>query len=199
MSRQEQHEETTKLRHWIYVLGGSDLRQQASIWQQRKSSGGKWYQVIEAREDERPDKKLVHVGNDDVLYVYSEMSAETLDALGETRKNPGDLARHLAAEGLDNGHRVVKIFASRSGDTRSGAVGSSSYAERLYDEMKDDYPAIAVFGYCGDVSPQGYSSHKTAGLDEGEVLESLTEESWTARNLRAKENRVRFPPESGSA
>lgn len=185
----------SKLRHWIYVLGGSDLRNEASAWQQKKQAGGKWYQVIEARSDERPDGRLGEVGNGDVLYIYARMGTETLDAVGETRKSPEDLAAHLMAEGLDRGHRVLKLFASKSGDAPSAGAESASYAERLYNCMKRHYPNLAVYGYLGDISPRGYSQHKTAGLAPGETLETLTEESWGVRGLRAKENRIRFPPE----
>jgi hypothetical protein len=188
-----------KLRHWIYVLGGADLRREALAWQERKRAGGKWYQVIEARSDERPDGRLGEVGKDDVLYVYARMRPESLDALGESRKSPAELAAHLIAEGLDRGHRVVKIFASRSGDVPSGGTESASYAERLYHCMKGHYPNLRVYGYLGNVSPLGYASHKTAGLAPGEPWETVPEASWTARKLRASENRIRFPrQEDGS-
>ena len=179
--------------HWIYVLGGADLHSRASEWQQRKTAGGKLYALIEARSDERPDRRLTQVGNDDVLYIYARMS-DGLDAIGESKKTPQELASHLLSEGLDTGHKELKIFASKSGNTLPGEKGSTSYAERLYNCMKQDYPDIRVYGYLGEVSPQGFDSHKTAGLASGETSESVTRDSWDERKLRAKENRVCFPP-----
>jgi hypothetical protein len=178
--------------HWIYVLGSPELRQQASLWQQRKSGQGKRYEVIETGAEEAPAGRLAHVGNEDVLYVYARMQT---NGIGETAKNPPELARHLSAEGLDSGHKVVKIFASGSGDAPSGEAGRS-YAERLYEAMKETHPNIVVYGYHGDLTPQGYSLHKTAGLSPGESLDEIPEEAWKRRGLRASENRVRFPPET---
>ncbi|QNI32271.1 hypothetical protein H7849_25350 [Alloacidobacterium dinghuense] len=194
MTNPEENETKGELQqHWIYVLGGSDLQSRASEWQQRKTAGGKLYALIEALPDERPDRRLTQVGNEDVLYVYARMW-DGLEAVGESRKTPQELAFHLISEGLDTRHKELKIFASRSGNTLAGEGGSASYVERLYNCMKQDYPDITVYGYLGEVSPQGFDSHKTAGLVSGETPESLTRESWDNRKLRAKDNRVCFPP-----
>jgi hypothetical protein len=63
--------------------------------------------------------------------------------------------------------------------------------------MKETHPNLVVYGYFGEVTPAGFFGHKTAGLEPGEPVESLTAEAWRARGLRANQNRVRFPPESG--
>jgi hypothetical protein len=175
------------LRHWIYVLPDDDLVPRAYAWQERKTAQGKWYRVIETPAGDSQSEGLRQVSNDDVLYIL----ASSVGSIG----NPGDLVAHLIEHGLDRGHCVVKIFASHSGD--SGVTAGSpqkSYAEKLYEAMRLEYPAVVVYGYLGEVTPDGFSGHKSAGLKPGETLEGLSEAEWNRRRLRAKENRVRFPP-----
>jgi hypothetical protein len=175
------------LRHWIYVPHDGALLSEAYSWQNRKRADGKWYQVIEPSSGESRSEILRQVGNEDVLYIL----ADSLASLGTA----SELAEHLSENGLHRGHRVVKIFVSRSGDSGGTAgTGESSFAERLYEAMRGEYPEVVVYGYLGGVSASGFSSHKTAGLKPAEGLEGISEAEWNRRNLRAKENRVRFPP-----
>lgn len=175
--------EKTLLRHWIYVPHDPQMLPEAYSWQNRKSSEGKSYQVIEAAPGGSGHYALRPIDNDDVLYIL----ANSIDSLGTA----GELAAHLSESGLDHGHRVVKIFVSRSGDS---AGERKCFAEQLYEAMRDEHPEVIVYGYLGGVSHTGFSTHKTAGLKPGETLEGLSESEWNRRKLRAKENRVRFPP-----
>jgi hypothetical protein len=174
-------------RHWIYVLGGRELRVEAHRWQRSKSAAGKSYAVICARVDEAPSGKLKRVESDDVVYVYARPAG----------KEPRELAELLQAEGLPHAHRDLKLFLSNSGGRTSAAHGAASYAERVYNRMKKTHPDLVVYGYFGEVSPRGFDAHKTAGLRSEERVENVTRKSWDARKLRAKENRIRFPPEPG--
>jgi hypothetical protein len=171
-------------RHWIYVLGGEALREKARLWQERKTSQGKVYAVLPAAGQ----GTLARVDAHDVLYVYADKVSAGLDLL--EGMSAAELAAHLRREGLCSGHRSVKVFASRSGDT---GVGQRSYAERLYEEMRAGYPGIVVDGYRGEVDAEGFDGHKTAGLPNDETVGEVSREEWTERKLRAKENRVRFP------
>jgi hypothetical protein len=100
---------------------------------------------------------------------------------------------------LNREHRDLKLFISNSGGNVPGAPQPASYAERLYNSMKEAYPNLVVYGYLGEVSPRGFYSHKTAGLVPGDAVERMTGESWNARRLRARDNRVRFPPDPAIA
>ncbi len=104
---------------------------------------------------------------------------------------PAELAAHLLAEGLDRGHRSLKIFASYSGDS----AGSPSYAELVYEEMRSEYPQIVLSGYHGKVDVDGFDGHKTAGMSRDESLDGMSRETWVASGSRAQENRVQFPAE----
>ena len=165
----------TLLRHWIYVLEAGDLTAQAHAWQRRKTAQGKWYQLI----DPSCGGELRQVGNHDVLYLLARSV--------QSMPQPAELAAHLLEHGLDRAHRAVKVFASHSGDT--------GYAEKLYQAMLPEYPDVVVYGYGGEVTADGFSGHKTAGLNPGETPDRIGEEEWNRRRLRAKDNRVRFPPE----
>ncbi|MFN7993330.1 MAG: hypothetical protein U0Q18_07000 [Bryobacteraceae bacterium] len=176
-----------KRQHWIYTLGDATLRESAAQWRDRKTTQGKLYETIQTNDQETPAGRLALVGNDDVLYVYAITSPA---GIGLTHKSPAELAALLAAEGLDPAHRDLKLFFSRSGDTESG---SPSYAEALYEAMRSQYLQIVVYGFLGDVSPEGFESHKSAGLAAGETPAGLNEDDWNTRRLRAKLNRVQFP------
>jgi len=182
--------------HWIYVLGGRDLRAEARRWQLAKKAAGKSYAVVAARLDETPSGKLKRVASEDVLYLYACPTGSTPGAVGQSAKRPADLAALLRAEGLNRNHRDLKLFISHSGDIVSGVPTAVSYAEQLHNSMKDTYQNLVVYGYLGEVSPRGFYAHKSAGLEPGEAVERMAGESWQARRLRAKDNRVRFPAES---
>jgi len=175
--------------HWIYVLGGEGLREKARKWEKRKTEQGKNYVVIEGAPVGSHEQRLARVGDDDVLYVFAD--AVQRGSLGEWGIRPEALARHLLAEGLDGGHRSLKIFASRSGD----CLDSQSFAEQVYEAMHPAYPQLVVHGYLGQVDAEGFDGHKTAGLGEGETLKELSREQWFEKRARAQENRVQFPPE----
>jgi hypothetical protein len=176
--------------HWIYPLGDADLLLQARDWAERKTRQGKSYAVIEASRVGPPARRLAHVDNADVLYVYA--GAVRDGNLGDWMLDPAKLAEQLHAEGLDPHHRSLKLFASFTGD----AGGSSSYAERLYEAMRAAYPRITVFGFLGKVDAGGFDGHKTAGLDKSESLTEMTREDWLSKGARARDNRVQFPPEA---
>jgi hypothetical protein len=182
-------DETKGQQHWIYVLGGSALQQKARKWEERKSGQGKRYEVIEGVPAGSESGRLSGVQNDDVVYVFADAVRD--GRLGEWAMGPEELARHLRAEGLQQGHRSLKIFASWSGD----GAESASFAVRLYEVMRPEYPELTVFGYLGQVDAEGFDGHKTAGLGESEALTSMTREEWTAKGARARDNRVQFPPE----
>ncbi len=182
-------EEKKAQRHWIYVLGGVVLQAKARMWAERKSRQGKIYEVIEGAAAGSESGRLSRIQNDDVVYVFADAVSD--GRLGEWAIGPEELVRHLRAEGLSQGHRSLKIFASRSGDGERAA----SFAERVYDAMRAEFPQVTVFGYLGQVAAEGFDGHKTAGLGEGESLESTSREEWTARGARARDNRVQFPPE----
>jgi hypothetical protein len=182
-------EETKRQQHWIYVVGGAELREKARRWGTRKTLQGKAYAVIEGASPGSHSQKLAGVGNEDVLYVFADAVRE--GKLGEWGFGAEELAAHLPAEGLDRGHRSLKIFASRSGDRD----GSACFAEQVYEAMQPAYPHIVVFGYLGQVNAEGFDGHKTAGLSELEKLEGLSREEWLQKGARAQENRVRFPTE----
>ena len=171
-----------KTRHWIYVLGGEQSRREAHAWQQRKTAQGKLYEVIEAGEPSAG--QLKEVGNDDVLYIYSDSVA--------TGPEPGELAALLRGAGLDTGHRKVKLFLSGSGDETP--AGGPSYAETAYRALQGDFPGAVVYGYRGEVHPEGYDGHKSASLVPGETPDGMSEADWKQRGLRARDNRVVFPP-----
>ena len=175
--------------HWIYVLGGPELREAARKWQERKVQQGKAYAVIEGAPPGSELQRLAGVNNDDVLYVFAE--GVSAGRLGKFEIGPDELVRHLRAEGLDGGHRSLKIFASRSGDRQDGVC----YAEVLYQAAQGEFPRVVVSGYRGQVDPEGFDGHKTAGLAAGETLQGMNREQWLARGARAMENRVQFPPE----
>ncbi len=175
--------------HWMYVLGGTGLREKARKWEERKTRQGKGYAVIDCAPAGSHAPRLAGVGNDDVLYVFADAVRE--GRVGEWEMGPEDLARHLRAEGLDLGHRSLKIFASHSGD----GFGSECFAERVYEAMRPEYPHMMVSGYRGQVDAEGFDGHKTAGLSEGETLEGLSREQWLEKGARAMENRVQFPPQ----
>lgn len=175
-------------RHWIYVPQRPDLLDAAYAWKRRKTEQGKWYEVIEDTSPVGGDE-LKRVGSDDVLYILRTSVLEM--------EGPEQLAAQLLAHGLHHGHRAVKIFASCSGDTdRPGASEKASYAERLYQAMRKQFPRVVVYGFLGKVSPEGVAGHKTAGLKPGEKLDAISATEWKTRGLRAKDNRVRFPSES---
>ncbi len=175
------------LRHWTYVPEGEDLLPTAYAWQKRKTAQGKWYRVIEAGSAAQQEAGLRQVGNHDVLYILARSV--------HTMQKPEELAAHLERHGLDAGHRVVKVFASYSGDPGvSAEFARTSYAERLYNSMRVKYPEVVVYGYHGEVTANGFSGHKSAGLMPGDTLEGISESEWNRRGLRAKANRVRFPP-----
>jgi len=176
-----------KRQHWIYTLGDAALRESAQQWRDRKSSQGKLYELLQTSDQETPAGRLAVVGNDDVLYVYATASPA---GIGLTHKTPTGLAAHLAAEGLDPGHRDLKLFFARSGESETG---SPSYAEAVYEALRSRYPQIVVYGFLGDVSPEGFESHKSAGMAAGETPADLNEGDWNTRRLRASLNRVQFP------
>jgi hypothetical protein len=111
--------------------------------------------------------------------------------LGEWGIGPEELASRLRTEGLDEGHRSLKIFASHSGDSS----GPGSFAGQVYEAMHSMYPQMVVCGYRGQVDAEGFDGHKTAGLGEGEKLHGLSREQWLQKGARARENRVQFPAE----
>lgn len=172
--------------HWIYVLGGAELREQAQRWEQRKTRQGKKYELIEFPAG----GQLASLGNvqaDDVLYVVA--GAVRNGRLGETGLEAAQLAERLRSEGLHPEHRALKIFASFSGDeTQAGC-----FAERLYQAMRNDYPNLVVSGYRGQVDLEGFDGHKSAGLGAGESPEAMGREEWLKRGARARDNRVQFP------
>jgi hypothetical protein len=182
---------TKRQQHWIYVLGGSELLDKARKWEQRKTQQGKAYSVI-VSAPLGAHGRLSHVNNDDVLYVF----ADTVQGgkLGECRISPEELARHLRAEGLDPRHRSVKLFASHTGD----AIGSTCFAQQLYEAMRPAYPELVVYGYRGKADAEGFDGHKTAGLGDDESLQHLTHERWLLKRARALDNRVQFPPQSNA-
>ena len=159
-----------KQQHWIYVIGGAELREKARHWEQRKTGQGKAYALISGSQPGSESATLADVKSDDVLYV---LAGEVRDGrLGSVAFDPRELAAHLRKSGLPEGHRELKIFASRSGDEDGGP----SYAEQLYQAMLPEYPDIVVFGYRGQVDPDGFDGHKTAGLGADESLDSMTRE-----------------------
>jgi hypothetical protein len=182
-------DETKGQQHWIYVLGGVASLLKVRKWEERKSQQGKKYEVIEGGPLGSESGRLRCVQSDDVVYVFADAVRD--GRLGDWEMGPEDLARHLRAEGLQQGHRSLKIFASWSGDEAE----SASYAERLYEVMRPEYPELTVFGYLGQVDAEGFDGHKTAGLGEGEALTTMSREEWTAKGARARDNRVQFPPE----
>ena len=173
-----------KTRHWIYVLGGKESLREAHAWQQRKAGQGKVYEVIEARDSAAG--QLSAVGNDDVLYIYGDAVITGLEA--------AELAALLRRAGLDAGHREVKLFLSGSGDKTPG--GGPSYAEATYHALRPDFPRAVVYGYRGEVHPEGYDGHKSASLAAGETPQGVAEADWKQRGLRAKDNRVVFPADA---
>ena len=181
--------ETKGQQHWIYVLGGTALLQKARTWEERKSQQRKRYEVIEGGMAGSETGRLRRVQNDDVVYVFADAVRD--GGLGEWATGPEALGRHLRAEGLPQGHRSLKIFASWSGD----GAGVTSFAERLYEVMRPEYPELTVFGYLGQVDAEGFDGHKTAGLGESDALTTMSREEWTAKGARARDNRVQFPPE----
>ncbi len=175
--------------HWIYVLGGRALGEKAEKWAERKIRQGKAYRVVAGAPPGAHQQRLAALRNADVLYVFADAVRE--GRLGEWGIGPDELAAHLRAEGLDRGHQCLKIFASWSGDDFQAA----SYAELVYGAAHREYPQLVVYGYHGQVDAEGFDAHKTAGLGPGETLEVLSREQWLERGARARENRVRFPPE----
>lgn len=184
-------EENVPLRHWIYVLGEEDLLAPAAAWAARKTAQHKDYRVIPGARSGLNAGKLLEVSPGDVLYVLSRTVRH--GNLGDWEVGPLQLAAHLQSANLNHSHRDLKLFASHTGDASDGP----SYAERVYAAMRPQYPDIVVYGYKGVVDTEGYDGHKTAGLEDGEALHSLSHEAWKARKARASENRVRFPEESG--
>jgi hypothetical protein len=183
----------SQLTHWIYVLGGAEFRRQAHAWAQRKTSQGKDYRVIEAAPDEKPAGLLAAVQDDDVLYVFAPSGP---GAIASSEFTPAQFAAQLEAEALPRTHRALKIFASSSGDPFPDGSGEvASFAERLYRTLSPAFPQICVYGYRGDVTPEGFDSHKTAALAAGETLDTISEHEWRNRSMRAQQNRVRFPAE----
>lgn len=180
-------------RHWIYVLGGRDLRRQARLWERAKTASGKSYAVIAARIDENPSGKLRRVANGDVVYVYARPSNGAPGVVGLTGKSPIDLAELLKAEGLNEMHRDLKLFIPNSGGMSEDKPAPNCFAAQVHRHMKDSFPHLVLYGYIGEVSPRGFYGHKTANLKPGESLDDLNAPSWESRNLRASRNRVRFP------
>ena len=179
-----------KQQHWIYVIGGAELKEKARQWEQRKTGQGKAYAVISGSQPGSESATLANVESEDVLYV---LAGEVRDGkLGSAAFEPRELAAHLRKHGLPEGHRELKIFASRSGDEDGGP----SYVEKLYQAMLAAYPDIVVFGYRGQVDPDGFDGHKTAGLGATESLDAMTRDEWTAKGARARDNRVEFPPDA---
>jgi hypothetical protein len=181
-------EQAEMRQHWIYVLGGAELRQKARTWAERKTRQGKLYRAIEGSPAGLASGQLTGVGNEDVLYVFA--GAVEGGRLGESALAPGDLAAHMLAEGLDRGHRSLKLFVSYSGDS----AGSPSYAELVFEAMRPEYPRIMLSGYHGMVDAEGFDGHKTAGLSREESLAGMSRETWVASGSRAQQNRVQFPP-----
>lgn len=185
--------QTKQPQHWIYVLGGAELRKKAHKWEQRKTRQGKAYAVIEDVPGGADSGKFSMVNSDDVLYILADAVRE--GKLGEWAIDPEDLARRLRAGGLIRTLGSLKIFASHSGDRGS----SASYAEQVYATLRPEYPDVTVFGYRGNVDAEGFDGHKTAGLGDNESLQALGRDQWLARGVRAKDNRVQFPPEGEAA
>jgi hypothetical protein len=188
--------EDIQKRHWIYVLGDRTLRNEARLWQRSKSAAGKSYTVLGARLDETPSGKLKHVAAGDVVYVFARLADQNPGAVGQTAKDPSALAALLKAEGLGNLHADLKLFLPNSGGKTPGARSPRSFAEQLYRCLHQSHPHLAVYGYFGEVSHSGFDGHKTANLRPGESIEDLNYQSWNDRRLRARENRVRFPPKT---
>jgi len=185
--------EKKQQQHWIYVLGGADLNAKASRWAERKTRQGKSYAAIEGAPPPNHAARLGEVKSDDVLYVFADAVRD--GHLGEWRLSVAGLAGLLRSEGLDHGHRDLKIFASHSGD----AHGSPCFAEQLYEALRADYPRIVVFGYLGQADAEGFDGHKTAGLAEHDSLNDMGREEWIKKKARAKDNRVQFPPAASVA
>ena len=166
--------------HWIYALGSPETLAEASSWRDRKSTQGKDYRLIDATSSLEPSGRLIPVGPEDVLYIFSK----------EAYGSPNELAVRLKKEGLPRDHASLKLFASNTGTPQENG---RCYAQELYEVLKRDFPRITVYGYIGEVSPQGFDLHKTAGLGSGEQLDAISEGEWKNRGLRAQNNRVIFP------
>jgi hypothetical protein len=168
-----------------------DLKFQAELWVGNMFD--KKYSLIQVKENGAPSRKLRHVRNSDVLYIYTHSQGGASGRIWkrDDAVSPHDLARHLEAEELNRGHVELKLFACYSGVP----VGAgASFARQLYDAMRQPphgYERLVVYGYQGQVNPAGFG-HKTAGLAAGELPNSFTVQEWNARHLRAQERRVVF-------
>lgn len=180
--------------HWVYVLGGDDYRRLAHVWCQRKTVQGKRYAVIESAQDEVAANRLTHVGVNDVVYVYGPMTPEAPYRIGNTPLSPPALAALIEAEGLPANHRNLKIFASHSGDLAQVPEQQGVFAELAQQAMASRFPFLQVYGYRGEVSPEGHASHKSAGMEEGEDPSAIPSHEWEGRGLRAQANRAIFGP-----
>jgi len=185
-------------KHWIYVLGGQDLRGQADLWAGGKNLSGKSYEVIRARVDQAPQGRLRRVEPDDIVYVYAHTlyTDDFQHPLGRVSgKDANALALQLRDEGLTLDIAQVKVFACGSGSAPHG--GGQPFYRELYDAMHNaavGFTRVQVCGYVGEVAPAGYGGHKTAGMRHGETTATVSLADWNARQMRATDKRLCFPP-----
>ena len=84
--------------------------------------------------------------------------------------SPAELFRNLRKEGLPQVPKL-KIFACNTGIIARNETWS--FAEQLYELMKNDYPSTRVFGYLGAVNA-GFGPQKSA-KDDGKIPEKASE------------------------